>query len=307
MAMDEKEENGLTNPFQSFDPEGKAADEHEEADNPKQRGIKGVPFRVIAPNLVTLMALCAGLTGVRMAIEGRFELALYAILAAALLDGLDGRIARLLKGSSRFGAELDSLTDFVNFGVAPALMLHVWILKEILSFGWIASLLFAMSMVLRLARFNVALDDKNKPAWQKDFFVGVPAPAGAMLVLLPLYLEQVGLPKYSEMAPLVLAYTLFVAMLVVSSIPTYSGKTIGVRIPRDRVLPLFVGVIACVALFFSYPWVTLTLISLGYLISIPLARRAWHRANRAMGDSAEAEFGDVNFGEDFEETDSNKK
>lgn len=305
MAMDEKEDSGLTNPFQSFDPEGKAADEHEEAGNPKQRGIKGVPFRVIAPNLVTLMALCAGLTGVRMAIEGRFELALYAILAAALLDGLDGRIARLLKGSSRFGAELDSLTDFVNFGVAPALILHVWLLHEIPSFGWIASLLFAMSMVLRLARFNVALDDKNKPAWQKDFFVGVPAPAGAMLALLPLYLEQVGLPKYSEMAPLVLAYTLFVAMLIVSSIPTYSGKTIGVRIPRDRVLPLFVGVVACVALFFSYPWVTLTLISMGYLITIPFARRAWHRANREMGDDS-AEFGDVNFGEDFEETDSDK-
>ncbi|MCV6548696.1 MAG: phosphatidylcholine/phosphatidylserine synthase [Cohaesibacter sp.] len=301
--MDDKEESSLSNPFQSFDPEGKGEDEHHQSEQTKQRGIKGVPLRVIAPNLVTLMALCAGLSGVRMAIEGRFELALYAILAAALLDGLDGRIARLLKGSSRFGAELDSLTDFVNFGVAPALILHVWLLHEIPSFGWIASLLFAMSMVLRLARFNVALDDKNKPAWKKDFFVGVPAPAGAMLVLLPLYLEQVGVPKYIEMAPAVLAYTLFVAMLVVSSLPTYSGKTIGVRVPRDRVLPLFVGVIACVALFFSYPWVTLSLITLGYLTSIPFARRAWHKANRAMKDPQE-DFGSVDFGEDFDDNDN---
>ncbi|MCT4656263.1 MAG: phosphatidylcholine/phosphatidylserine synthase [Cohaesibacter sp.] len=301
--MDDKEESGLSNPFQSFDPEGNGAEEDKNPKDQKHRGIKGVPLRVIAPNLVTLLALCAGLTGVRMAIEGRFEFALYAIVAAALLDGLDGRIARLLKGSSRFGAELDSLVDFVNFGVAPALILHVWILHEVPSFGWIASLLFAMSMVLRLARFNVALDDKKKPAWQKNFFVGVPAPAGAMLVLFPLYLEQIGLPKYIEFAPLVLVYTLVVATLVVSSLPTYSGKTIGVRIPRNRVLPLFVGVVAFVVLVFSYPWVTLSVISVGYLITIPLATRSWHKTNKAMKNGEAEEFGAVDLGEDFDEDD----
>lgn len=270
--MDEKEDGGLSNPFQPFDPD----------ENSPKRRFKAVPFRLIAPNLVTLVALCAGLTGVRMAIEGRFEVALFAILAAAFLDGLDGRVARLLKGTSRFGAELDSLTDFVNFGVAPALILYVWILNAVPTFGWIASLLFAISMVLRLARFNLALDDKNKPVWQMNFFVGVPAPAGALAVLLPIYLELAGLPHSDLLAPLVLVYTLIIATLVVSSLPTYSGKTIGLRIRRDRVLPLIVLFVATVAILFSYPWISLTVLVVAYLVSIPFARRSWHKNNQAM-------------------------
>ena len=235
IQMDDNQDHGLTNPFQSFDPD----------ENSPKRRFKAVPFRLIAPSLVTLMALCAGLTGVRMAIEGRFEVALMAIFAAALLDGIDGRVARMLKGTSRFGAELDSLTDFVNFGVAPALILHVWILHAIPSIGWIASLLFAIAMVLRLARFNVALDEKNRPAWKMNFFVGVPAPAGALAVLAPIYLELAGVPHYTPLALPVMAYTLFIAMLVVSSLPTYSGKTIGLRIPRTYVLPLIGGRCRC--------------------------------------------------------------
>lgn len=264
-------------PFQSFDPEM--------SDEPSARArFQAVPFRLIAPNLVTLMALCAGLTGMRMAIEGRFELAMLALFAAAFLDGMDGRVARMLKGTSRFGAELDSLTDFVNFGVAPALILHVWILNALPSFGWIASLLFAIAMVLRLARFNVALDDKNKPAWQMNYFVGVPAPAGALLVLAPIYLELAGLPHYDELALLVMLYVLFVATLVVSSIPTWSGKTIGVRIPRKRVLPLIGAFVAAVTILFSYPWITMTIIVAVYLTSIPFARRSWYRENQQMLD-----------------------
>lgn len=273
--MNDNQDHGLPNPFQSFDPD----------DSISKRRFKAVPFRLIAPNLVTLMALCAGLTGVRMAIEGRFAMALIAIFAAAFLDGIDGRVARMLKGTSRFGAELDSLTDFVNFGVAPALILHVWILHALPSIGWIASLLFAIAMVLRLARFNVALDEKNRPAWKMNFFVGVPAPAGALLVLAPVYLELAGVPHYDELAFLVMLYTLFIAMLVVSSIPTYSGKTIGLNIPRAYVLPFIGGVVATVAIIFSYPWVSMTVLALIYLCSIPFARRAWYRHDGAH-DSA---------------------
>src|SRR5690349_24611099 len=147
---------------------------------PKPRRFKPVPFRMIAPNMITLMALCLGLTAIRLAFEGKFEPAVIAIVVAALLDGVDGRVARLLKGTSRFGAELDSLADFVNFGCAPALMLYFWGLHELGNAGWIAAMVFAISTGLRLARFNVMADDPNKPAWAANFFVGVPAPAGAI-------------------------------------------------------------------------------------------------------------------------------
>ncbi|SNY93048.1 CDP-diacylglycerol---serine O-phosphatidyltransferase [Cohaesibacter sp. ES.047] len=281
MKKEENHDHGLGIPFQSFEPEEPAS----------PRRFRAVPFRSIAPNLVTLLALSAGLTGVRMAIEGRFELALVSILAAAFLDGIDGRLARMLNGASRFGAELDSLTDFVNFGVAPAIILHVWILHAIPSIGWIASLLFAIAMVLRLARFNVALDEKNRPSWRKAYFVGVPAPAGAFAVLAPIYVELAGVPHYDAFAAVVMLYTLFIAMLVVSSIPTFSGKTIGLRIPRAQVLPLMVGLVAAVALLFSYPWLVLSGFVLLYLLSIPFARRSWYRANERMlsGEWTEAD------------------
>src|SRR5829696_10345058 len=143
---------------------------------PRKRVFKPVPFRVIAPNLITLLALCLGLTAIRLAYEGRLEHAVIAIIVAALLDGVDGRVARLLKGTSRFGAELDSLADFVNFGVAPGLILYFWGLHELKSAGWIAAMVFAICAALRLARFNVAIEDPNRPAFAANFFVGMPAP-----------------------------------------------------------------------------------------------------------------------------------
>ncbi|MGL5139538.1 MAG: CDP-alcohol phosphatidyltransferase family protein, partial [Beijerinckiaceae bacterium] len=142
-----------------------------EADEPKRKRFQTVPLRVLIPNVVTLMALCLGLTAIRLAIEGRFDAAVYAILVAAVLDGIDGNLARLLKGTSRFGAELDSLADFVNFGCVPALVLYFWVLKDLKSMGWIVCLIFAIAMVLRLARFNVMLDDPDRPDWKKGFFV----------------------------------------------------------------------------------------------------------------------------------------
>src|SRR6266849_928317 len=172
-------------PFSPFEPARPPA---------KRRRFRQIPFRTLLPNLITLLALCAGLTGIRLAIEGKVEWALYAVVFAAALDGIDGRIARMLKGTSRFGAELDSLADFVNFGVAPALILYMWGLNEFKSFGWIAALVFALCAALRLARFNVTTEDPSRPAWAGNFFQGIPAPAGAIIVLLPLYVQFLGLP-----------------------------------------------------------------------------------------------------------------
>ena len=196
-------------------------------DEPRRRRFKPVPFRMIAPNVITLLALCLGLTAIRLAYEGRLEPAAYAIVVAALLDGVDGRVARLLKGTSRFGAELDSLADFVNFGVAPALVLYSFLLHEMRSIGWIVALVFAIAAALRLARFNVMLDDPNRPEWQKNFFVGMAAPAGACTVLLPLYLHFLGVPAGRAVAAVALVYVLAIAFLMVSTVPTFSGKTVG--------------------------------------------------------------------------------
>src|SRR5258708_36442517 len=154
---------------------------------PRRRRFRAIPVRMLVPNIITLLALCAGLTAIRLSIEGRLELALGAIVFAAALDGIDGRVARLIKGQSRFGAELDSLADFVNFGVAPALILYFWQLRELHNGGWIAAMVFAISDGLRLARFNANLDDTDKPPFAVNFFTGVPAPAGAIFVPLPFY------------------------------------------------------------------------------------------------------------------------
>ena len=160
----------------------------------RRRRFRPIPVRMLVPNVITLLAICAGLTAIRLSTEGRMELAVAAIVFAAVLDGVDGRVARMIKGQSKFGAELDSLADFVNFGVAPGLILYSWTLHELNNVGWIAAMVFAISGGLRLARFNATMDDPNKPAFAANFFTGVPAPAGAILVLLPIYLSFLGVP-----------------------------------------------------------------------------------------------------------------
>src|SRR5919198_2337806 len=179
----------------------------------KRRRFRAIPVRTLVPNVITLLALCAGLTAIRFSVEGRLEWAIAAIVFAAGLEGIDGRIARLIKGQSRFGAELDSLADFVNFGVAPGVILYFWGLHELGNVGWIAAMVFAICAGLRLARFNVALDDPNRPAWASNFFVGMPAPAGAITVLLPIYVHFLGVPKVAFVAPVTLIYTLAIAIL----------------------------------------------------------------------------------------------
>jgi CDP-diacylglycerol---serine O-phosphatidyltransferase len=236
----------------------------------KRRRFKPVPVRTLLPNIITLLALCAGLTAIRMAFEAKLELALGAIVFAALLDGIDGRVARMLKGTSKFGAELDSLADFVNFGVAPALIIYFWGLHELKSVGWIATLVFAICSALRLARFNVMIDDPNKPVWAGNFFTGIPAPAGAITVLLPIYLNFLGVPGGMALIWLAFLYTLFIALLMVSKLPVFSGKRVGKRVPPEFVLPAFVFVVLFFAVLVSYPWETLSLGTFTYLACLPL-------------------------------------
>ena len=242
----------------------------------RPRRFRAVPVRTMVPNVITLLALCAGLTAIRLAAEGTFEWAVYAIVFAAVLDGIDGRVARLLKGTSRFGAELDSLADFVNFGVAPGVTLYFWTLHEAKSAGWIAAMVFAIAAGLRLARFNVAIDDPDRPLWAAKFFVGMPAPAGAITVLLPLYVHFLGMPALAFMVPITLIYTLVIALLMVSRLPVYSGKKVGKRVPPDHVLLVFIGVVAFVALLIAYPWTVLTIGTVIYLAGLPFGWRS-HR------------------------------
>jgi len=258
-------------PFSPFDPR------RLEGRRPRFRLI---PVRTLLPNLITLLALCAGLTAIRLAVEDKLEWAVAAIVFAALLDGIDGRLARMLKGTSRFGAELDSLADFVNFGVAPALMLYFWGLHELGNAGWIAAMVFAISTGLRLARFNVMADDPNKPAWTANFFVGVPAPAGAITVLLPIYVYFLGMPRVVFVAPVALVYTLTIAFLMVSRLPVFSGKRVGKRVAPEMVLPVFVTVVLFFALLISYPWVVLTIGTVCFLASLPLGYLSYRNHER---------------------------
>lgn len=248
--------------------------------------LREIPLRLVLPNLVTVLAICAGLSGIRLAFEDRFEIAIAMVLLAAFLDAVDGRLARMLKASSPFGAQMDSLADIMNFGVAPALVLYAFVLNAAGAFGWMAALVFAIACCLRLARFNVMLDDPDRPAWQNDYFVGVPAPAGALLVLMPVYLGLLGVPVNQTFGFVSAAFTVFVALLLVSQLPVYSGKSSGMRVRRDLVLPLILVIVGYVALLFSYTWTTLALTAAAYFLMLPFSVRAYsRRAERAQREA----------------------
>ena len=254
-------------------------------DNPQRRRRFGpVPVRMLLPNLVTLLALCVGLTGIRLAFEGKLEFALYAIVFAAALDGIDGRLARMIKGQSKFGAELDSLADFMNFGCAPALYLYLWGLKDLGNVGWIGAMVVAIAAALRLARFNVMIDDPNKPSWAGNFFTGVPAPAGALVVLLPIYISLLG--WFRTPAIIVLIYTLVIAGLMVSRVPVFSGKRVGQRVPPEMLLPVFVAIVLFFALLISYPWEVLTIGTLIYLAILPFGWLSYREYERKAAEEA---------------------
>ncbi len=233
------------------------------------------------PNFLTILAISAGLSAVRFGLEDRWEHAALAILAAAVLDALDGRIARILKGASKFGAELDSLSDFLSFGVAPAMMLYLWAMQDFGRFGWMLTLLFTVSMALRLARFNTVLEDENLPAWKSNFFAGVPAPAAAGLVLIPLIISFLVGDDFFRSPVVVSFFLITVSALVVSSIPTFSFKKI--KVPSERILPFMIAATAFVAALVSAPWTTILCALILYLATIPFSIKAYQ--NRIKEES----------------------
>ncbi|RTL64200.1 MAG: phosphatidylcholine/phosphatidylserine synthase [Hyphomicrobiales bacterium] len=251
-----------------------------------------IPVRLLIPNMFTVLSLCAGLTAIRMAIELRFEMAIALVVVAAFLDGIDGRVARALKAQSKFGAELDSLADFVNFGVAPSVIVFIWGLGPLKGPGWITSLAFALALGLRLARFNTMIDIE-RPKWQANYFTGMPAPACAITVLLPLYIDFLGIIDVRQWPALVALYMLAIGTLAVSTVPTFSGKLLGERIPREFVLPVFLLVAATVGFLVTYPYGTLTLLTLIYLATIPMSyRRYARRMQEPVADVFRAPEGD---------------
>ncbi|GAA4109980.1 CDP-diacylglycerol--serine O-phosphatidyltransferase [Aminobacter aganoensis] len=248
--------------------------------------IREIPLRMVLPNLITVLAICAGLSGIRLAFQDRFESAVVMVLLAAFLDGIDGRLARMLKATSRFGAQMDSLADIVNFGVVPALVLYAYLLDKAGSLGWIATLLFAIAMGLRLARFNVLDEDLDRPAWQAEYFVGVPAPIGAITLMLPMYLGFLGLEGTRTVAYVATGFAILVAFLLVSRLPVYSGKKLSIR--REYLLPVMLIAVFYVLLLTVYPWQTLTASVIGYLIFLPLSASAYARRARIEGEKAAA-------------------
>ncbi|MEZ5810979.1 MAG: CDP-diacylglycerol--serine O-phosphatidyltransferase [Rhizobiaceae bacterium] len=262
----------METPFPDFDPHGK--------DGHRGPRLREIPVRLVWPNLITVLAICAGLTGIRLAFEERFETAVIMVLIAAFLDGIDGRVARMLKATSRFGAQMDSLADIVNFGVAPALVLYAYVLGEAHSFGWIAALLFAIACGMRLARFNVMSEAPGKAGWQSDYFVGVPAPAGAVLVLLPVYLGFLGIERSQLAAFLSAGFTVFVALLLVSRVPVFSGKNSGQRVRGDMIMPLLLLGALYVLFLTSFVWQTMSVTAIAYLLFLPFSARMYGKRLR---------------------------
>lgn len=259
---------------------------HGERAVPRRRS-RGLTMRAVVPNAITAAALCIGLTGIRFAIGGDFDRAILAVLVAGGLDGIDGRIARLLKAQSRFGAELDSLADSLSFGVAPALILFLWSLQDLPRFGWFAALALALCCMLRLARFNAQIDVEEQPHKSAGFLTGIPAPVGAGVAFLPLYLWQAtGEPLFRD--PLLVGpWVVLIAFLMISNLATLSWTSIkpgrSVRIELIAVVGLF-G-----AFLFLEPWWTLAGISVLYLALLPIgwARYAKVRRQRAAGSAEE--------------------
>ena len=246
-------------------------------------GVRGIPLRTVAPNAVTALALCSGLTAVRFGIAEEWERALAAIIVAGVLDGLDGRIARLLRGQSRFGAELDSLSDVIAFGVAPALVLFLWSLVDVPRYGWVFALSFTVCAALRLARFNAAIDASDQPHKSAGFVTGVPAPVGAGLALLPAYLWLVTDQPLFRDPWLVAPWLGFVAFLMISSVATYSWSSL--RLRRHIRLEAIAGVAILFGALLSAPWAVLTLISAIYLLLIPFGIRSYAKVRRARAST----------------------
>jgi len=249
------------------------------------RRIQELSVNRMVPNILTLLALCAGMTAIRFALNENFQGAVYAIIVAGVLDGLDGRVARLLKATSHFGAELDSLSDFISFGVAPATVMYLWTMSAMHSVGWAIVLFYAVCCALRLARFNTQLSTEPAPQ-AAGYFTGVPAPGGAGLVLMPIYASFEWGDWVVRSPYLSAVWIAGIAFLMVSTLPTLSLKKFS--IPHRFVMPMLLGVGLLAAFLTTAPWPTLVLIGTLYLGSIPLTMRAAARARRAV-DAKKAE------------------
>jgi len=235
-----------------------------------RKKLTSLPFRKIAPNIVTMLALCAGVTSIRYSISDQWAKAVLCIFLAAFFDGLDGRVARMLKGSTKFGAELDSLSDFVSFGVAPAILLFQWSLFDLPKFGWFFCLLMSVGMAMRLARFNTMLDEEPQPEYWQHFFVGVPAPAAAALTMMPIMISF----DFPEIESFIRSHAFcatllcVVSFLMVSRIPTFSTKKL--KIPTYLVLPMMLTVVLFASFIITQPWLTLGIMTITYALSIPI-------------------------------------
>lgn len=236
-----------------------------------------VSFRYLIPNVLTSFALCCGVTAIYFSMKGDFESAIWCIVLAAMLDLVDGRVARWLHAASHFGAELDSLADFANFGVAPVFIIYSWSLHEFDWLGWVAVLVFVISSALRIARHNIVFGDITKPGRSHHFFTGVPTPAGAIVVLLPAYLSLLGLIDISHgWSAIVFVHIVFVSILMVSRLPTFTGKQIAFRSRVGVAIPLVAAILALIMIS-SLPWLCLSALSIVYLGSLPFSFRAYRR------------------------------
>ncbi len=249
-----------------------------EAELPPRRTAKDLPLTRLLPNMLTVLSMCAGLTGMRFALMERWHEAVLAIIIAAVFDMLDGRVARMLNIASKFGAELDSLSDAISFGVAPAFILYLWVLKDAAGLGWIAVLVYTVCVAMRLARFNTMLEDQSLPAWTKRFFTGVPSPAGAGLALLPLELFL----EYGDAAKgpgaIVALWVIFSGGLMVSRLPTLALK--GWRVEHRWVAPIFLLIVLAISALITNPWLTLSALTIIYLLSIPFGWISYRQRQR---------------------------
>jgi len=251
---------------------------------PRQRIPRGLPLRAVAPNAVTALALCSGLTGIKFAIAEQWEFAVSMVLVAGVLDGLDGRIARLLHGESRFGAELDSLSDAISFGVSPALILYLWSLRDFPRGGWICALIFAVFCALRLARFNARIDETDQPHKSAGFLTGIPAPVGALMAMLPLYIWFWSGNAWARYPYIVAPWVAIVAVLMVSSVATYSWSSLRLRRTiRFEAIAAFVVIAGALV---TYTWETLSAICAGYLLMMPFSISGYGRVRRLRATPA---------------------
>lgn len=249
-----------------------------------RRGKRLFPLAKLVPNALTLLALSLGLTAVRFGLAGKYEMAVLSICGAAFLDMLDGRIARLLKAESPMGAQLDSLADFMSFGLAPILVLYVWGLSELHRIGWMVLIFYGACCALRLARFNATVDDPDRPQWMREYFVGVPTPAAGILVLAPIWLQFSDWLDLRSSPWIIIAYTVSIACLMVSRLPTFSGKGRAASVPREYVLPIMVALALLAAGLFTFPWFGMTLLSLLYVALLPVGYLSYRRRKTASAD-----------------------